>query len=62
MQLVGIILMFVLAGLIYLPIARLARRDLQERRARGESDGAIFWVMMIPLIGPLIYLLVRKKS
>lgn len=51
----------VVAVAVYWPILRIARTDIARRAAAGRSNGLLYAVLLIPLFGPLIYLLVRKQ-
>lgn len=46
--------------LIYRPILRLAREDMAVRREAGLGSGVVYAVLLFPILGPLVYLLVRK--
>lgn len=50
----------VAAVAIYWPILRKARVDIAARSRAGLSNGALFAVLLIPLAGPIIYLVFRK--
>lgn len=45
---------------IYWPILRKARVDIAARSRAGLSNGLLFAVLLIPLVGPIIYLLFRR--
>lgn len=51
----------VFAGLIYWPILKIARRTIAERDAAGLSNGLLYAVLLLPLIGPFVFLLVRGR-
>jgi hypothetical protein len=38
-----------------------ARTDIAARSAAGLGNGLLFAVLLIPLFGPVIYLVFRKK-
>lgn len=54
------IAVIVLAVIIYRPILRLAREDMAARKRVGWGNGVVYAILLIPLFGPLLYLLVRK--
>ncbi|MEO0731753.1 MAG: hypothetical protein AAFZ52_02890 [Bacteroidota bacterium] len=45
---------------IYWPILRKARVDINARAAAGISNGPLYAVLLLPLIGPLMYLAFRS--
>lgn len=55
------LLILVIAVAIYWPILRMARKDIAQRSAAGLGNGVLYAVLLIPLFGPIIYLLVRKQ-
>lgn len=50
----------VLAFFIYRPILRIASRDLAARSAAGQSNGVVYAILLLPLLGPFLYLGVRR--
>ncbi len=50
-----------LAVLIYRPILKVASADMAARSRSGLSNGIIYAILLFPLIGPLVYLLIRKS-
>lgn len=50
----------VAAVAIYWPILRKARVDIAARSQAGLGNGALFAILLIPLVGPIIYLVFRK--
>ena len=54
------VVVIVIIGLIYWPIVRMANREMAERRQAGKSDTSIMLLMLIPVLGPLIYLAIRQ--
>lgn len=50
-----------IAVAIYWPILRMARKDIAQRSAAGLGNGVLYAVLLIPLFGPIVYLLVRKQ-
>jgi hypothetical protein len=50
----------ILTVLIYRPILKLARADMAVRKQDGLGNGIVYAVLLIPIFGPLVYLLVRK--
>ncbi|PPK87217.1 hypothetical protein CLV84_0153 [Neolewinella xylanilytica] len=56
-----ILLVLILVGvLIYRPIMKLARRDMAARTAAGLSNSVVYAILLLPVIGPVFYLLVRR--
>lgn len=51
----------ILAVGIYWPILKKARTDISARSAAGLGNGILFAVLLIPLFGPIIYLIFRKQ-
>ena len=51
----------IVAVAIYWPILKKARADISARSAAGMGNGLLFAVLLIPLFGPIIYLVFRKK-
>ncbi|NJB87774.1 ACR3 family arsenite efflux pump ArsB [Lewinella marina] len=49
-----------LVVLIYRPILKIARDDMALRKAAGRGNGLVYAVLLLPIFGPLIYLLVRR--
>ncbi len=52
--------LILIAFLIYRPIMKLARRDMAARTAAGLSNSLVYAILLLPVLGPLFYLLVRK--
>lgn len=50
----------IVAIAIYWPILRIAREDITKRSRAGLGNGILFAVLLIPLFGPIIYLLFRR--
>jgi len=50
-----------LAFCIYWPIMRIARHDMAERSRQGLSNTTILMLLLLPIIGPLLYLLFRRS-
>ncbi|MEM1357952.1 MAG: hypothetical protein AAGF89_07130 [Bacteroidota bacterium] len=50
----------VAAVAIYWPILRIARADITARSRAGLGNGLLFAVLLIPLVGPVLYLVFRK--
>ncbi len=46
---------------IYWPILKKARKTIEVRAAAGLGNGILFAVLLIPLFGPIIYLVFRKR-
>lgn len=55
------IAILLIAVAIYWPILRMARKDIAERSAAGLSNGVLYAVLLLPLFGPIVYLLFRKQ-
>ena len=55
--LLGLILIGVF---VYRPIMKLARRDMAARTAAGLTNSFVYAILLLPILGPLFYLLVRK--
>lgn len=49
-----------IAAAIYWPILKKARVDIAARSKAGLSNGGLYAVLMIPLAGPLVYLVFRR--
>ena len=45
---------------IYWPILKKARVDIAARDRAGLGNGALYAVLLIPLVGPIIYLVFRR--
>lgn len=56
-----ILAVLLLAVCIYYPIAKIAKRDMATRNQAGMSSTPILYFMMLPIVGPLLYLLFRKS-
>lgn len=55
------LLVLILVGVvIYRPIMKLARRDMAARSAAGLSNSVVYAILLLPVVGPVFYLLVRK--
>ena len=50
----------VVAVLIYWPILRKARVDMAKRSEAGLGNGIVYAVLLLPLVGPVVYLLFRS--
>lgn len=50
-----------LAFCIYYPIAKIAKRDMATRNQAGMSSTPVLYFMMLPIVGPLLYLVFRKN-
>ena len=48
------------AVLVYWPILRVARKDLAARSKAGLSNGIVYAILLLPLVGPVVYLGVRR--
>jgi hypothetical protein len=54
-------LILAVAVAIYWPILRVARKTITARAQAGLSNSILFAVLLIPLFGPIIYLVFRRK-
>ena len=54
------LVVIILIVLIYRPILKMARADMAIRKQDGLGNGIVYAVLLIPVVGPLVYLLVRK--
>ncbi|MGB3800819.1 MAG: hypothetical protein WA952_13470 [Lewinella sp.] len=60
-QFAYILVILILVGvLIYRPIMKLARRDMAARTAAGLTNSVVWAILLLPVVGPVFYLLVRK--
>lgn len=50
----------IVAVAIYWPILRMAREDITKRSRAGLSNSILFAVLLVPLFGPILYLLFRR--
>jgi hypothetical protein len=50
----------ILAVVVYRPILKLAAKDMAARSRAGLSNGIVYALILLPLLGPLIYLAIRK--
>ena len=51
----------VLIVLLYRPIMRQAWEDMARRSQAGLSNSYVYAILLFPILGPLMYLLVRKS-
>lgn len=56
-----IIAVLLLAFCVYYPIAKIAKKDMEARNRAGLSSTPILYFLMLPIVGPLLYLLFRKS-
>jgi hypothetical protein len=54
-------LILAVAVAIYWPILRIARKTITARAQAGLSNSILFAVLLIPLFGPIIFLLVKER-
>ena len=54
------IVVIILAFLLYRPILRLARADMASRKSAGLGNGIVYAVLLFPILGPVLYLLIRR--
>ena len=45
---------------VYWPILKKARIDIAARDQAGLSNGPLYAVLLIPLVGPIVYLVFRR--
>lgn len=50
----------VAAYFIYRPILKKAQADIAARSAAGLSNAGLYALLLFPLIGPFIYIVLRK--
>lgn len=50
----------VVAVLVYWPILRIARVDMARRSEAGLNNGIVYAVLLLPLVGPVVYLVFRR--
>lgn len=55
------IAVLLLAFCIYYPIMKLARKDMTARSNQGMSNTTILMILMIPILGPILYILFRRN-
>lgn|GEM_PF-2025384 len=55
------IAVLIVAVAIYWPILKKARADISARSAAGLGNGMLYAVLLIPLLGPILYLVFRKR-
>lgn len=55
-----LLVVIIVAAIIYWPILKKARVDIAARTKAGLSNGGLYAVLMIPLVGPFVYLLFRR--
>lgn len=56
-----LIAVLLLAFCVYYPIMKLARKDMAARAEQGMSNTAILMVLMVPILGPILYVLFRRS-
>lgn len=49
------------AILVYWPILKRAREDMTERTQAGLSNSVVYAVLLLPFIGPFLYLALRRQ-
>lgn len=54
------LVLLVIGVFIYRPIMRIARRDMAARTAAGQSNALVYTLLLLPVFGPLLYLLFRR--
>lgn len=55
------IAVLLLAFCVYYPIMKIARRDMAARSNQGMGNTTILMILMVPILGPLLYLLFRRS-
>lgn len=50
-----------LAFCVYFPIMKIARQDMNARSQAGLSNTPILMLLMLPILGPLLFLLLRSS-
>ncbi len=50
----------ILIGLLYISVLGLAMKDMGWRKERGKSNSVLVAILLLPLLGPLIYLVFRS--
>lgn len=50
----------IVAVAVYWPILKIARADLAARSKAGLSNGIVYAVLLFPLIGPIVFLVLRR--
>ncbi|MEM9928868.1 MAG: hypothetical protein AAF840_03525 [Bacteroidota bacterium] len=56
-----LLLVIAIAVAIYWPILKKARIDIDARAKAGLSNSVLYAVLLLPLVGPIIYLVFRSK-
>ena len=54
------LVLLVVGVFIYRPIMKIARRDMAARTAAGLSNALVYTLLLLPVFGPLLYLLFRR--
>ena len=54
------LVLLVIGVFIYRPIMKIARRDMAARTAAGQSNALVYTLLLLPVFGPLLYLLFRR--
>ena len=49
-----------IVAVLYWPIMRMAREDMAARSRAGLGNGVVYAILLLPLFGPLVYLLLRR--
>lgn len=55
------IAVLLLAFCVYYPIMKLARKDMAARSDKGMSNTTILMILMVPILGPILYILFRRS-
>lgn len=50
----------IVAVAVYWPILKIAREDMAARARAGLGNGMVYAVLLLPLVGPVVYLVFRK--
>ena len=54
------LVLLVIGVFVYRPIMKIARRDMAARTAAGQSNALVYTLLLLPVFGPLLYLLFRR--
>ena len=60
-ELIILLAVLLLAFLIYKPIMNIASRDMAKRTKAGKSNSVVYAILLLPLLGPLLYLAFRNQ-
>ena len=54
-----LLLLLIPVGLLYATVLGLAKKDMTIRHEAGRSNFIVLAILLIPVAGPLLYLIVR---